>query len=200
MGEAGDGERVMILRVSGKNLEIGEAFRSHIEARIDSALAKHGAKLVAGHVTVEPEGSGFRADCALHLSSGAMLQADAKAHDPYATFNRAADLIENQVRRHRGRLLNHHPGAAASKALTSEPRRAPPAPSLSKEKEGPSGHPAVIAELMPEFKRMTVSAAAMELDSTNAQIVVFGHASDGRTNIVYRRPDGNIGWIDPGRK
>lgn len=190
----------MILRVSGKNLEIGEAFRSHIEARIDSALAKHGAKLVAGHVTVEPEGSGFRADCALHLSSGAMLQADAKAHDPYATFNRAADLIENQVRRHRGRLLNHHPGAAASKALTSEPRRAPPAPSLSKEKEGPSGHPAVIAELMPEFKRMTVSAAAMELDSTNAQIVVFGHASDGRTNIVYRRPDGNIGWIDPGRK
>ena len=102
----------MTLRVSGKNLDIGLAFRTHIETRIDTALAKYRAGLVAGHVTVEPEGSGFRADCTLHLSSGATLQADAKAQEPYASFNRAADLIENQIRRHRERLLDHHAGAA----------------------------------------------------------------------------------------
>src|SRR6202047_1425004 len=102
----------MTLRVSGKNLDIGFGFRTHIETRIDSALAKYRAGLVAGHVTVEPEGSGFRADCTLHLSSGATLQADAKAQEPYASFNRTADLIENQIRRHRERLVDRHSGTA----------------------------------------------------------------------------------------
>ena len=103
----------MTLRVSGKNLDIGLAFRTHIETRIDSVLTKYRAVMVAGHVTVEPEGSGFRADCTLHLSSGATLQADAKAQEPYASFNRAADLVENQIRRHRERLTDRHGSAAA---------------------------------------------------------------------------------------
>ena len=114
----------MTLRISGKNLDIGSAFRTHIETRIDSALMKYRARLVAGHVTVEPEGSGYRADCTLHLSSGATLQADAKAQEPYASFNRAAELIENQIRRHRERLLDHHAGTAADdKTMTRQSSR-----------------------------------------------------------------------------
>jgi len=197
----------MTLRVSGKNLDIGLAFRTHIETRIDTALAKYRAGLVAGHVTVEPEGSGFRADCTLHLSSGATLQADAKAQEPYASFNRAADLIENQIRRHRERLLDHHAGAAAdARPLIGQPppEVAPEAadrkPSLADAGKAHDLHPAVIAEPSSGFREMTVSGAAMELDSTNAAVVVFRRASDGRTNVVYRRPDGNIGWIDPGRE
>ncbi|MGO9238596.1 MAG: ribosome hibernation-promoting factor, HPF/YfiA family [Methylocella sp.] len=196
----------MTLRVSGKNLDIGLAFRTHIETRIDTALAKYRAGLVAGHVTVEPEGSGFRADCTLHLSSGATLQADAKAQEPYASFNRAADLIENQIRRHRERLLDHHAGAAAD----ARPLIGQLSPEVATEADRKSSladagkahdlHPAVIAEPSSGFREMTVSGAAMELDSTNAAVVVFRRASDGRTNVVYRRPDGNIGWIDPGRE
>jgi ribosomal subunit interface protein len=196
----------MTLRVSGKNLDIGLAFRTHIETRIDTALAKYRAGLVAGHVTVEPEGSGFRADCTLHLSSGATLQADAKAQEPYASFNRAADLIENQIRRHRERLLDHHAGAAAdARPLIGQPPpevtpEAERKPSLADAGKAHDLHPAVIAEPSSGFREMTVSGAAMELDSTNAAVVVFRRASDGRTNVVYRRPDGNIGWIDPGRE
>jgi ribosomal subunit interface protein len=196
----------MTLRVSGKNLDIGLAFRTHIETRIDTALAKYRAGLIAGHVTVEPEGSGFRADCTLHLSSGATLQADAKAQEPYASFNRAADLIENQIRRHRERLLDHHAGAAVDARPPvgqPPPEVAPEAdrkPSLADAGKAHDLHPAVIAEPSSGFREMTVSGAAMELDSTNAAVVVFRRASDGRTNVVYRRPDGNIGWIDPGRE
>ena len=196
----------MTLRVSGKNLDIGLAFRTHIETRIDTALAKYRAGLVAGHVTVEPEGSGFRADCTLHLSSGATLQADAKAQEPYASFNRAADLIENQIRRHRERLLDNHAGAAVDARPPvgqPPPEVAPEAdrkPSLADAGKAHDLHPAVIAEPSSGFREMTVSGAAMELDSTNAAVVVFRRASDGRTNVVYRRPDGNIGWIDPGRE
>jgi ribosomal subunit interface protein len=197
----------MTLRVSGKNLDIGSAFRTHIETRIDSALAKYRAGLVAGHVTVEPEGSGFRADCTLHLNSGATLQSDAMAKEPYASFNRAADLIENQIRRHRERLLDRHSGTAADdRPAPGQPSReelpeAGRTPSLAE--TGTSSldlHPAVIAEPSSGFREMTVSRAAMELDSTNAPVVVFRRASDGRTNVVYRRPDGNIGWIDPSRE
>jgi ribosomal subunit interface protein len=204
-GGAGNGEWAMTLRVSGKNLDIGEAFRAHIEARIDATLAKYRAGPATGHVTIEPEGSGFRADCTLHLMSGVTLQADAQAHEPYASFNRAADLIENQIRRHRERLLDHHAGTTAdgrtkleqflrekaSGTQRNEPR--------AEQGETLDCHPAVIAEPSSRFREMTVSGAAMELDSTNAQVVVFRRASDGRTNVVYRRPDGNIGWIDPGR-
>jgi len=196
----------MTLRVSGKNLDIGLAFRTHIETRVDTSLAKYRVRLVAGHVTVEPEGSGFRADCTLHLSSGATLQADAKAHEPYASFNRAADLIENQIRRHRERLLDHHAGTAADgrpingQSPLEEASEAGQKPLLAETKKADDLHPAVIAEPPSRFKEMTVSGAAMELDSTNAQVVVFRRASDGRTNVVYRRPDGNIGWIDPSRK
>lgn len=197
----------MTLRVSGKNLDIGLAFRTHIETRIDTTLAKYRAGLVAGHVTVEPEGSGFRADCTLHLSSGATLQADAKAQEPYASFNRAADLIENQIRRHRERLLDHHAGAAADARppigqppSEMAPEAADRKPSLADAGKAHDLHPAVIAEPSSGFREMTVSGAAMELNSTNAAVVVFRRASDGRTNVVYRRPDGNIGWIDPGRE
>jgi ribosomal subunit interface protein len=196
----------MTLRVSGKNLDIGLAFRTHIETRIDSSLAKYRVRLVAGHVTVEPEGSGFRADCTLHLSSGATLQADAKAHDPYASFNRAADFIENQIRRHRERLLARHAGTPADGrpinewSSSEEPSKTDQKPSLAETKMDDDLHPAVIAEPPSRFKEMTVSGAAMELDLTNAQIVVFRRASDGQTNVVYRRSDGNIGWIDPSRK
>jgi ribosome hibernation promoting factor len=196
----------MTLRVSGKNLDIGEAFRVHIEARIDSTLAKYRAGSAAGHVTIEPEGSGFRADCTLHLMSGVTLQADAKAHEPYASFNHAADLIENQIRRHRERLLDHHVSASAESRTKLEQFLGEKASGTQRNEpraekgETLERHPAVIAEPSSRFREMTVSGAAMELDSTNAQVVIFRRASDGRTNVVYRRPDGNIGWIDPGRE
>jgi ribosomal subunit interface protein len=204
-GRTGNGEWAMTLRVSGKNLDIGEALRAHVEARIDATLAKYRAGEAAGHVTIEPEGSGFRADCTLHLVTGATLQADAKAHEAFACFNRAADLIENQVRRHRERLLDHHAGTAAdSRAklqqfLGEKASGSRPDEPGAEQGETRDLHPAVIVEPSSRYREMTVSGAAMELDSTNAQVVVFRRASDGRTNVVYRRPDGNIGWIDPGR-
>jgi hypothetical protein len=138
--------------------------------------------------------------------SGVTLQADAQTHEPYASFNRAADLIENQIRRHRERLLDHHASTAADSRtkleqfLGEKASGAQPNEPRAEQGETLDRHPAVIAEPSSWFREMTVSRAAMELDSTNAQVVVFRRASDGRTNVVYRRPDGNIGWIDPGRE
>jgi ribosomal subunit interface protein len=196
----------MTLRVSGKNMDIGDALRGYIETRIGSTLEKYRAGPAAGHVTIEREGSGFRSDCTLHLRSGATVQADSRAHEPYVSFDRAADHIESQVRRHRERLVNHHVTTVAEDRSGAElPERGQaPAPTggeaLPEDSGARSMHAAVIAEPAPQFKEMTVSGAAMELELTNAQVIIFRHASHGRMNVVYRRPDGNIGWIDPGRE
>jgi ribosomal subunit interface protein len=192
----------MTLRVSGKNLDIGDALRSYVETRILATLSKYRAGSFMGHVTIEPEGSGFRADCTLHLNSGPTLQADAEAHEPYASFNLAADRIERRLRRHRKRLSNHHmygnsadaESAVVAKAITTKPH-----PHPARQDGPPAPGPAVIAEPSSRFKEMTVSGAAQELDVTNAPFVIFRHACDGRPNLVYRRADGNIGWIDPAR-
>jgi ribosomal subunit interface protein len=185
----------MALRVSGKNLSIGEALRSHVRTRIDTAITKFSAGPISGHVTIEPEGSGFRADCTLHLVSGMTLQVEAEAHDPYASFNRAADRIEERLRRYKRRIRNKHGVHEIPQGIEVQPAAADEFDGVDNSRRGERS-PAVIAEPQSRLKEMTVSSAVLELDLTNVPVVVFRHAGDGKPNIVYRRADGNIGWID----
>lgn len=185
----------MALRVSGKNINIGEALRSHVRTRIDTAISKFSAGPISGHVTIEPEGSGFRADCTLHLVSGMTLQVEAEAHEPYASFNRAADRIEERLRRYKRRIRNKHGVQDNPPGIEVQPEIRDELDGLERANRGEPS-PAVIAEPRVCPKEMTVSSAVLELDLTNVPVVVFRHAGDGRPNIVYRRADGNIGWID----
>lgn len=196
----------MTLRVSGKNLDIGESLRSYIEARIKALFSKYRAGRPVGHVTVEREGSGFRSDCTLHLNSGMTIQADAEAQDPYASFNVAAERIERRVHRFRKRLTGHRPSGSseapeprAKSVETVADATKATMPIIADPILSAEASAAVIAEPASQFKEMSVSCAVRELDITKAPVVVFRHACDGRTNVVYRRPDGNIGWIDPAR-
>src|SRR5262249_40016697 len=111
--------RAMTLRVSGKNLDIGEALRLYVEQRIQAMAVKYFDGDITGHVTLEPEGSAYRTDCALHLSSGITLHAEARAHEPYASFDQAAGRIEKRLRRYKGRLKSHHPGGNGAASETS---------------------------------------------------------------------------------
>ena len=103
----------MTLRVSGKNLDIGESLRTYAGARLDQVVLKFSAEPTGGHVTIEREGSGFRTDCTLHLNSGLTLQAEAEAHDAYSSFDKAANRIENRLRRCKGRLKDRSGGHSA---------------------------------------------------------------------------------------
>jgi ribosomal subunit interface protein len=187
----------MTLRVSGKNLDIGESLRTHVGTRIDCVVAKHSARLTNGHVTIEREGSGFRTDCTLHLGSGAILQVEAEAQDAYASFNMAVDRIENRLRRHMSRLKDRNGANIATRDEPDEPMRVSAQGAPVDTTDDDDACPIVIAESFDGLKEMSVSGAVKELDITNANVVIFRHAGDGRPNIVYRRTDGNIGWIDP---
>jgi ribosomal subunit interface protein len=102
----------MPFRISGKNLDIGEALRQHVNEKLESAITKYFDGEVSGHAVITPEGSGYFSDVTLHLTSGATLQAEGRAHDPYASFDQAAEKIEKQLRRYKRRLKEHHPAGA----------------------------------------------------------------------------------------
>ncbi len=191
----------MTLRISGKNLAIGDALRTHVQARIDGVTAKYHAGAPSGHVTIAPEGSGYRSDCTLFLSAGITLQVDAVAHEPYLSFDRAADRIERRLRRHRKRQCGHHgnplpPAGAAFAPEAGDEDGDPEALPLGLA-DGGETFPAVICEPLNGFREMTVASAVRQLDDGASPVVVFRYAENSRINIVYRRTDGNIGWIDP---
>lgn len=189
----------MALRVSGKNLDIGEALRERVEARVAEALAKYFDGGFGGRITVEKEGSGFRAECYIHLDSGIDLQSQGVAQDAYASCDQAAIRIEKRLRRYKRRIRDHHTGrnGAALGAPEQAASYVIAAPAEDDEGEVNGVNPVIIAESSVKLRRLSVSDAVLQLDLTDAPVVVFRHGGHGRVNVVYRRSDGNIGWIDP---
>lgn len=188
----------MALRVSGKHMEIGDAFRTRIEDRIDDAITKYFGGRASGHVTVEKSRSRFTTDCMLHLDSGAMLQATGEAQDPQASFDAAAERIEKRLRRYKRRLKSHHADGAATRDEEYAYRVLEALPE-SEEEDIPEDYaPLVIAETKMGLSTMAVASAVLQLDLQDTPVYVFRNAGSGDVNLVYRRPDGNIGWIDPG--
>jgi ribosomal subunit interface protein len=192
----------MPLRVSGKNIDIGEALRSKVESRVAGALAKYFDGSYSGHVTVARDGSGYRTDCVLHLTSGITLEASGSAHDAHESFDRTADRIEKRLRRYKQRLKERSAAADGGPAGQPEVAYAEVAYAVLQApgEDAPGDgeyHPAVIAETTKPLNRLSVSDAVLELDMTGAPVLVFLHAGTGRLNVVYRRRDGAIGWIDP---
>lgn len=194
----------MTLRVSGKSISIGEALRDRVSERTDEVLRKYFDGNYSGHITLSKDGFGFRTDCALHLDSGITLEADSIAADAYASADQALLLIEKRLRRYKSRLKDRsaRKAYAATAALSDLNGASLDAPSYvieapSDEDEVSEFNPVIIAEATTSLKRYSVSEAVMELDLTGAPVMVFQHGSSGRVNIIYRRPDGNVGWVDP---
>jgi ribosomal subunit interface protein len=189
----------MTLRISGKSISVGDALRGRVSERTEEVLRKYFDGNYSGHITLSKDGFGFRTDCALHLDSGITLEADSNAADAYASADQALLMIEKRLRRYKSRLKDRsaRKAHAASEALAGmdAPSYVIEAPPEGDEVTAYS--PVIIAEATTSLKRLSVSEAVMELDLTGANCLVFQHGSSGRVNIIYRRPDGNVGWIDP---
>jgi ribosomal subunit interface protein len=195
-----ESEVFMSFRVSGRNIDVGEALRARINDRIAEATAKYFDGGFSGHVTVGKDGFGFRTECVIHLDSGIVLEADAMAADAYASADQVAGRIEKRLRRYKRRLKNHQAtdGAAPAPRTIEAQSYVIAAPAHEDDDDESKGFdPVIIAESTTALKRLSVSDAVMELDLTGVAVVVFRHAGHGRVNLVYRRGDGHIGWIDP---
>jgi len=198
----------MQVQVSGKHVDVGQALRERVSDDLQSSIGKYFDRGGDADVVVSRDGFSFRVDCAVTLASGQMLQSHGLGGDAHAAFSQALQKIETRVRRYKRRLKSHADAAQAKAAETAAyfVLRAPGDGDGDAEvdeawEEDGEAPPAslVIAETEASLKTMTVSMAVMELDLTESQTIVFRNAAHGHLSVVYRRPDGNIGWIDPER-
>jgi ribosomal subunit interface protein len=190
-------EARMSFRVSGKNLDVGDALRERVLARVAEAMGKYFDGGYSGHVTLAREGFGFRTECAIHLDSKITLEAEGMAADAYASADQAAVRIEKRLRRYHRRLKDHRPERVDGYGSDDVASYVIAAPEEESEVDFDDFTPVIIAESTTALKRLSVSDAVSELDMTGAPVVVFRHAAHGGINVVYRRGDGHFGWIDP---
>jgi len=185
----------MTIQVTGKNLDVGEALRSYVQERVVHTVEKFIGRETTGHVRIEKEHGEFRTNCTIHLWQGMSLEAHGVAPDAYQSADLACERLEKRVRRYKRRLKRHGGGET--------PRKQTPAASyvIQAAQEGheerDEDNPVIIAEAETPVHEMAVSDAVMQMDLSDRPFVVFRNASHGEINVVYRRDDGNIGWVDP---
>ncbi len=204
----------MQLSVTGKQTEIGEALRRHVEDSLGSILDKYFKTAIEAHVIVSKEAHLSRTEISIHIGRGIVVNARAAASEAYLAFDAAAERLAKQLRRYKRRLRDHHakgrePVGASERAMDYvlapiEEDETEPKEAEGEEAEGGEvetgevhGAPAVIAEMSTELPSLTVGEAAMRMDLAEAPVLLFRNRSHGELNLVYRRTDGNIGWIDP---
>jgi ribosomal subunit interface protein len=201
----------MQVQVSGKHVDVGEALRQRVSDDLQNSIGKYFERGGDADVTVSRDGHGFRVDCRIVLASGQPLQSHGLGGDAHAAFAAALQKIETRIRRYKRRLKSHTPAAAAKQAEADAAYIVLRAPEDVDEDEdfsdldaqvageAPADGPMIIAETQAPLRTMTVSMAVMQLDLTESQTIVFRNAAHGGLSVVYRRADGNIGWIDPER-
>lgn len=194
----------MQVQVSGKHVNVGEALRTRISDDLVTSIGKYFGRGGDAEVVLSRDRYGFRIDCSVTLASGQALQSHAISDDAHGAFGQALAKIETRIRRYKRRLKSHSI-AAEAKAAEVASSYVLKAPSGDEEVEWADDESAgppramVVAESQLELRTMTVSMAVMELDLTEQPALVFRNAAHGGLSVVYRRSDGNIGWIDPER-
>ena len=190
----------MKLLITGKNLDMGESLRSRIEERIASGVGRLFDGSVKSQVVIEKQRGFFHSECILNLPTGLSLQAHGRGADAHASFDEAASHLERQLKRYKKRLRDHQ------QSRTEEPVRAFSARSYviagsGEETQEPDSDlaPAIIAETTEDIPELSVGEAVMQLEISNLPFVLFRNRTGTGLNLVYRRHDGHIGWIEPGR-
>ncbi len=188
---------MMKIQVHGKQMETGDALRSHVGSQLSEMVNKYSARPVEAVVTFSRDRHEFLCDATVHLSTGLTTQAKARANDIYESFDGTLDRMETQLRRYKRRLKNHHSsrhtpiesGSASSYVITAGP--------TGQQDEPDTLQPVIIAETETKVSFLSVGEAVMQMELSHANMLVFRNVAHGRVNVVYRRDDGNIGWLDP---
>ena len=186
----------MQIKITGKHIDIGEGLRQHIEARLQSFRERFFEGSVHGTVTLEKQRSRFLSDCSLHLATGLHLQAHAENSDPQACVDAALVHLEKQLKKYKQRLKDHHRAPREAKAPREATSYVIPFEEHA-EQEPTSLHAPIIAGTSATIAELSVGEAVMQLEISTTPFVLFHNSKEGRLNLVYRRPDGNIGWLDP---
>jgi len=186
----------MQIQIASKGIDVSTALQDRITDRLEEMIDKYIHRDGDAQVFISREGTGFRTNCSVHLPSGATMEAQGQNHDGYAAADEALEHMEKRLRRYSRRLKDHN--AASKKEAFSMFILENPIVDDEQSDAGDNGSdPIVIAEQAGSLKTMTPGMAALELGLADTGVVVFNNVKHGRLNVVFKRSDGNIGWIDP---
>jgi ribosomal subunit interface protein len=187
----------MDIRVSGHRVDTGEALRHHVTERLQGLADKYFSRAISAQVTFGkgPHDHGFVCDIIAHVMQGVVLKGSASAMEAHPSFDAASAKIEKQLRRYVKRLRDHHGNGAQVDSMDDA------AYTVFVEEEGdePADNPPIIAETRVDVPEASVSDAVMMLDLRNTNALLFKNKGSGAYNMVYRRGDGTIGWVEPQR-
>ncbi len=200
----------MQISVTGRQLDVGDALRQRVEANLADSVVKYFDHAIEGNIVFSREAQGVRVDISVHVGRGIMVQGHGRAENAHTAFDGALDRIAKRLRRHKRRLRDHHRDHKASAAADTLPAQQY---ILAREAEdevddndndnedapvdGGEPGPVVIAEMTTQIESLTVGEAVMRMDLADQPALVFHNSAHGGLNVIYRRTDGHIGWIDP---
>jgi ribosomal subunit interface protein len=188
----------MQLTVTGKQIDTSVELRRHVETSLDAILGKYFKTAIEAHVVFSKEAHLSRTEVSIHIGRGIVVNAGASGTETYAAFDAAAQRIAKQMRRYKRRLRDHHAKIRESFEASERARDYVLAAfDELEDDEDDDGGPAVVAEMSTDLPNLTVGEAVMRMDLADAPVLLFRNRSHGELNLVYRRADGNIGWIDP---
>lgn len=200
----------MRIQITGRQIDIGDALQTHARGALDAIMAKYSQRPTGAQVIFSRSGHEYCCEASVHLSSGMTAQASARAGEIYAAFDAAAERMDKQLRRYRRRLKDHHARArpiesraAAGYVLAAggwdEDDQGEGAASEADGAEPDTLQPVIVAEVEARVPTLSVGEAVMQMEIAGAPALVFRNEKTDGLNVVYRREDGNIGWIDPGQ-
>lgn len=190
----------MEIRVSGRNMNVGTSFSTHIEDRLNMIADKYFSRSIDAHTNVSKEGHLHRVDISMHANQGITMQSRGEGNDPYGAFEAAAEKVEKQLRRYKRRLKNHHsngPSEAEIERMAYTVLAPEPEETSDKDQQTPDDQPVIIAETHKDVPTVAVGDAVMMMDLEDTNAFLFRNSKTKGLEVVYRRSDGNIGWISP---
>lgn len=206
----------MNVTVTGRHIDVGDALRGHVASEIESIVSKYFDRGLESSVVFDKRGAFFECEVAVHVGRGIYARGADEADDPYIAFNRAAEHVAKRLRRHKRRLRDHHMNGsrevetiaaqqyilagdeeAAEEHQAVGPADGTPTKNVPVNAPAIDGEPVVVAEMATEIPTLTVGEAVMRLDLEDMPALMFRNVAHGGLNMIYRRPDGNVGWIDP---
>ena len=187
----------MRYQITGKQIDIGQALQTHVQTEMGEVFEKYAGRPTDANVVFSKSGHEFVCEAEVHLSTGLTAQAKGHATEIYAAFDSALEKMEKQLRRYKRRLKDHHKERSQPVELSDAGSYVLSSNSESDEQEPEGVSSMIVAEMETKIPELSVGEAVMQMEIANAPVLVFRNEGHSGINVVYRRDDGNIGWIDP---
>jgi ribosomal subunit interface protein len=187
----------MRYQITGKQIDIGDALQTHVKSELNDAVKKYAERPTDANVVFSRSASEFVCEATVHLSTGLTAQAKGHSHEIYAAFDACREKMEKQLRRYKRRLKDHHRDRAEPVELSGASSYILASETETDQVEPETLQPMIIAEMQMQIPSLSVGEAVMQMELAGAPVLVFRKEGKNGVNVVYRRDDGNIGWIDP---